>query len=88
MGETLNKKDIKKQIERQQASGILKAVKKEGKIKLYTLLELMFLLDHIKKEFHIEVSVVSGALLKTIDTERLAKETINNIKTQIGNNTP
>jgi hypothetical protein len=65
------------------ASSILRAVEKGGEIQLDTLTELLDLLrtktDYL---FHVEVAMLPGgsALLKTIDNERDAKETIRRLK--------
>lgn len=65
------------------ASSILRAVDKGGSITLETLTELMDLLrTKTDYHFHVEVSVLpsGSALLKTIDNERDAKETIRRLK--------
>lgn len=50
-----------------------------------TLTELQKSLTDYGKEYHIEVVVVSGCLLKTIDNEADARITINNIKNKMRN---
>ena len=65
------------------ASSILRAVDKGGAIQLDTLTELLDLLrTKTDYHFHVEVSVLpsGSALLKTIDNERDAKETIRRLK--------
>ena len=65
------------------ASSILRAVDKGGAIELATLTELLELLrTKTDYHFHVEVAVLptGGALLKTIDNERDAKETIRRLK--------
>ena len=65
------------------ADSVLRAVEKGGAITLATLTELMdLLLKKTDYHFHIEVSILpsKSALLKTIDNERDAKETIRRLK--------
>jgi len=65
------------------ADSILHAVEKGGVIELETLTELLELLrTKTDYHFHVEVAVLptGGALLKTIDNERDAKETIRRLK--------
>ena len=65
------------------ASSILRAVEKGGEIQLDTLTELLDLLrTKTDYHFHVEVAVLpsGSALLKTIDNERDAKETIRRLK--------
>ena len=65
------------------ASSILRAVEKGGEITLQTLTELLELLrTKTDYHFHVEVSVLpsGSALLKTIDNERDAQETIRRLK--------
>ena len=65
------------------ASSILRAVDKGGEITIETLHELLDLLrTKTDYHFHVEVAVVpsGSALLKTIDNERDAKETIRRLK--------
>lgn len=65
------------------ADSILRAVDKGGKIQMTTLTELLELLGtKTDYYFHIEVAVLpsKGALLKTIDNERDAQETIRRLK--------
>ena len=67
------------------ADSILHAVDKGGAIKLDTLTELLDLLrTKTDYKFHIEVAVLpsKSALLKTIDNERDAKETIRRLRTK------
>jgi hypothetical protein len=65
------------------ASSILRAVDKGGEIQMDTLAELVEQLrTKTDYHFHIEVAVLpsGSALLKTIDNERDAKETIRRLK--------
>jgi len=65
------------------ASSILRAVEKGGAIQLNTLKELLILLEgKTDYHFHIEVAILpsGSALLKTIDNERDALETIRRLK--------
>lgn len=65
------------------ASSILRAVEKGGEIQLDTLAELVVLLrTKTDYHFHIEVAILpsKSALLKTIDNERDAKETVRRLK--------
>ena len=65
------------------ASSILRAVEKGGEITPETLTELLELLrTKTDYHFHVEVAVLpsGGALLKTIDNERDAQETIRRLK--------
>jgi len=65
------------------AASILRAVDKGGSITLETLTELLDLL-RTKTDYHVHVEVAilpsKSALLKTIDNERDAKETIRRLK--------
>lgn len=68
---------------RQGASSILRAVEKGGTIEAATLAELLELLrTKTDYHFHVEVAVLptNGAILKTIDNERDAQETIRRLK--------
>ncbi len=62
---------------------ILKRVEQKGRISLSTLLNLCEKLSDIGKKFHIAVEVESGCLLKTIDNEQDAKQTIENIENKL-----
>jgi len=65
------------------ADSILRAVDKGGEIQIATLVELCEMLrTKTDYQFHIEVAVLpsKSALLKTIDNERDAKETIRRLK--------
>ena len=65
------------------ASSILRAVEKGGAIQLDTLKELLDLLGtKTDYHFHVEVAILAtnSALMKTIDNERDAKETIRRLK--------
>ena len=65
------------------ADSVLRAVDKGGAITLETLTELLDLLrTKTDYHFHVEVAVLprASALLKTIDNERDAKETIRRLK--------
>jgi hypothetical protein len=67
------------------ASGILRAVEKGGAIQMDTLKELLDLFA-AKTDYHVHVEVAilpsKSALLKTIDNERDAQETIRRLKTK------
>ncbi|HSX22414.1 MAG TPA: hypothetical protein VLE97_06515 [Gaiellaceae bacterium] len=65
------------------ADSILRAVEKGGEIQLATLTELLELLrTKTDYHFHVEVAILpsKSALLKTIDNERDALETIRRLK--------
>lgn len=65
------------------ADSILRAVDKGGAITMETLAELLDLLrTKTDYHFHVEVAILpsKSALLKTIDNERDAKETIRRLK--------
>jgi hypothetical protein len=65
------------------ADSVLRAVDKGGEIQLTTLTELLDLLrTKTDYHFHVEVAVLpsKSALLKTIDNERDAQETIRRLK--------
>lgn len=63
------------------ADSILRAVEKGGAITVETLTELLELLrTKTDYHFHIQVAVLRGALLSTIDNERDALETIRRLK--------
>lgn len=67
------------------ADSILRAVDKGGAITLETLTELLELLrTKTDYQFHVEVAILpsKSALLKTIDNERDAKETIRRLRTK------
>lgn len=68
---------------RTSADSIMRAVEKGGEIQMGTLTELLDLLrTKTDYGFHIEVAIrpTGSALLKTIDNERDAKETIRRLK--------
>ena len=66
---------------RDSADGILRAVDAGGFIELGTLVELLRLLGtRTNYRFHVAVEVQTNAILKTIDNERDAKETIRRLK--------
>jgi hypothetical protein len=68
-------------VRRNTADGIVEAVAQGGRIRLETLTTLLALLEEkTDYKFHIEVAVVTGALLKTIDNEEDALETIERLK--------
>lgn len=70
-------------LSRSGADSILRAVEKGGEIQMDTLKELLDLLGtKTDYHFHVEVAVLptGGALLKTIDNERDAQETIRRLK--------
>lgn len=63
------------------ADSILRAVEKGGEIQLATLTELLELLrTKTDYHFHVQVAVLTNAMLKTIDNERDALETIRRLK--------
>lgn len=65
------------------ADSVMRAVEKGGAIQLATLTELLDLLrTKTDYHFHVEVAVLPsrGAILKTIDNERDAQETIRRLK--------
>lgn len=65
------------------ASSILRAVDKGGDLQMDTLVELLDLLrTKTDYRFHVEVAILpsKSALLKTIDNERDAKETIRRLR--------
>ena len=67
------------------ADSIVRAVDKGGAITMETLAELLELLrTKTDYQFHVEVAVLpsKSALLKTIDNERDAKETIRRLRTK------
>ena len=67
------------------ADSIVRAVEKGGSITMETLTELLELLrTKTDYQFHVEVAVLpsKSALLKTIDNERDAKETIRRLRTK------
>jgi acylphosphatase len=68
-------------IRRNQADGIVEAVAFGGRIRLETLTTLLALLEE-KTDYkcHIEVAVVTEAMLKTLDNEADALETIERLK--------
>lgn len=68
------------------ADSILRAVEKGGAIRLDTLKELLNLLEEkTDYHFHVEVAIVptGSAILKTIDNERDAQETIRRLKLKV-----
>lgn len=68
---------------RSEADSILRAVEKGGAIRLDTLRELLGLLgDKTDYHFHVEVAILptGSAILKTIDNERDAVETIRRLR--------
>jgi hypothetical protein len=63
------------------AASIEKAVEKGGTIQLDTLKELLELLAaKTDYPFHVAVEVTTNAILKTIDNERDAQETIRRLR--------
>ena len=67
------------------ADSILRAVEKGGEIQIDTLTELLDLLrTKTDYQFHVEVAILpsKSALLKTIDNERDAQETIRRLRTK------
>jgi len=67
------------------ADSIVRAVEKGGVITQETLAELLELLaTKTDYHFHVEVAILptGGAILKTIDNERDAKETIRRLRTK------
>jgi hypothetical protein len=72
---------LAKEIRRNEPAGILESVSKNGRIALDTLMELLVVLkDKTPYKFHIAVEVNTGTLLKTIDNEKDAQQTIANLK--------
>lgn len=70
---------------RDTASSVMRAVQNGGEIQPDTLTELLELLrTKTDYHFHIEVAIqpTGSALLKTIDNERDAKETIRRLRTK------
>jgi len=65
------------------ASNIIRRVKESGAISHDTLIELCKQLDLMGYKYHISVEVQSGALLKTIDNEADAQQTIKNIQEKL-----
>lgn len=68
---------------RNSADGVMKIVNEKGSIKLSTLLDLTALLRKIDRPFHVEIAVHPTEkipLMKTIDNEEDARQTIFNIK--------
>lgn len=66
---------------RNHADGILEAVGKGGSIQMETLVELLALLkEKTTYRFHVAVEIKTAALLKTIDNEDDAQETIKRLK--------
>lgn len=68
---------------RRGADSILRAVEKSGAIQPDTLADLLDLLrTKTDYHFHVEVAILptGGAILKTIDNERDAKETIRRLR--------
>jgi hypothetical protein len=65
------------------ADSVLRAVEKGGEIRLNTLKELLELLE-LKTDYHfhiaVEIANPRSAILKTIDNERDAQETIRRLK--------
>jgi hypothetical protein len=69
---------------RNTADGIMDAVESGGPITIDTLKTLIELLgDKTNYPFHIEVAVLSGAVLKTIDNEKDAQETIQRLQAKV-----
>jgi hypothetical protein len=65
------------------ADSILRAVDKGGAITLETLTELLDLLrTKTNYRFHVEVAIVRGAMMDTLDNERDAQETIRRLRTK------
>lgn len=66
---------------RDSTRSVAKAVEKGGEIKLETLGRLLQLLEE-KTDYphHIEIAITTGALVKTIDNERDALETIRRLE--------
>jgi len=65
------------------ASNIIRRVKESGAMSIKTLTILSMYLDQMKLKHHIAVEVQSGALLKTIDNEADAQQTIDNIRKKL-----
>lgn len=66
---------------RDKADGILEAVAKGGRIELDTLHDLLQLLqERSDYKHHVTIEIVTGALLKTIDNEDDAQESIRRLR--------
>jgi hypothetical protein len=78
----MSRQSLSEGIRRNNADGIIEAVEEGGRITLPTLVRLLTLLDE-KTDYkhHIEIGVETGALLKTIDNERDALETVRRLET-------
>lgn len=71
-----------KEIRRSSADGIVEAVRERGAIQPVTLTRLLALLaERTLYRCHVEVAVDTGAMLKTIDNEVDALETIRRLET-------
>lgn len=69
------------ELRRGRPDGVMEAVAKGGGIRVSTLVELMDLLsDRTDYKFHVELAIRTGALLKTVDNEADALETIRRLK--------
>ena len=65
------------------ATAVLSAVNRGGAIQLDTLKKLGVLLEQAGYSYHFAVEVEVAALLKTIDNERDAQETIRRLKEKL-----
>lgn len=73
--------DLHQAIRRNKPDGIIEAVALGGRIRLETLSTLLALLEEkTDYKFHIAVEVMVGALLKTLDNEADALETIERLR--------
>lgn len=74
---------LARSIRRQTADGVLDVVKTNGAITIPTLTKLLSLLaERTDYPHHVEVAVVVGGLLKTIDNEVDAVETVRRLETK------
>lgn len=82
--ECLANRRVKEEMRRDTADGILETVKKKGRITMPTLLRLMKLLEEkTDYPYHVQLAVEVGALLKTIDNETDAKETVRRLEAKV-----
>lgn len=81
MARQRTRSDLSKQLKRGKPEGILEAVEKKGAITMPTLVRLMELLkEKTSYPHHIEVAVCTGPLLKVLDNETDALETIRRLE--------
>ena len=65
------------------ASNIIRRVEESGAMSIRTLTILSMYLDQMKLKHHVAVEIQSGVLLKTIDNEVDAQQTIKNIQEKL-----